>query len=315
MLNECKMVFKKPSALISISGDLTCRGKKLFSMLCFAAYCILQKNENISTFELPIPLIKDLCDFNKSLGSGDIDAKIEKSHRATKGSLHGILKLLVDTSIEYNIFGKDGNEWGYFSPVAFVAIKNGIVTFCFPQPILKILSKLYPVPYATIDLMVIRELKHIHNITYYEFLKDYKNIKTPWISANNYRRLLGYNTRGNITYISNIIHNVERNIDELEEKAGVIVTHKVEKVNGIITQIRIIPNWIKMKQDYNFKRDELMTKLDAFINNHYVKDVKSAVKRVEKSIDIGNIMKDVDGILVSNGLEEIILRRQQIMDE
>lgn len=109
--------------------------------------------------------------------------------------LKDILYNLVDTTVEWNILGKDRKEeWGVFSLLAEANIINGYCHYGY-APILR--EQLHnPSMYARISLSLQNQFKSKYALGLFELFLDYFQVKkgygeTPWIPLKEFRDLVG----------------------------------------------------------------------------------------------------------------------------
>ena len=109
--------------------------------------------------------------------------------------LKGIIKSLVDCTVEWNILGKNNKQvWGAASLLGSVEIENGICTYNFPA---HLRMKLYnPIMYTRLNLRLQNEFKSQYALILWEVCFDYFNVdrsrgETPFILLETFRELMG----------------------------------------------------------------------------------------------------------------------------
>ena len=109
--------------------------------------------------------------------------------------LKGMIKSLVDCTVEWNILGKNNKQvWGAASLLGSVEIENGICTYNFPA---HLRMKLYnPIMYTRLNLRLQNEFKSQYALILWEVCFDYFNVdrsrgETPFILLETFRELMG----------------------------------------------------------------------------------------------------------------------------
>ena len=167
----------KHSAAIQISNEVNILQRRAWNVLLANAFDDLAKKE---IFEITL---KDLAQILR------FDSKNDRY-------LKEALKALNKNQVEWNILGKDGNEWGVTTLLAEAKIINGICTYAYGPTLRERLHN--PEMYAKISLSLQNQFRSKHSLALYELFVDYFNIKiaygeTPLISIEEFRRLLGLN--------------------------------------------------------------------------------------------------------------------------
>ena len=109
--------------------------------------------------------------------------------------LKGMIKSLVDCTVEWNILGKNNKQvWGAASLLGSVEIDNGICTYNFPA---HLRMKLYnPIMYTKLNLRLQNQFKSQYALILWEVCFDYFNAdrsrgETPFILLETFRELMG----------------------------------------------------------------------------------------------------------------------------
>ena len=109
--------------------------------------------------------------------------------------LKGMIKSLVDCTVEWNILGKNNKQvWGAASLLGSVEIENGICTYNFPA---HLRMKLYnPIMYTKLNLRLQNQFKSQYALILWEVCFDYFNVErsrgeTPFIPIETFRELMG----------------------------------------------------------------------------------------------------------------------------
>ena len=109
--------------------------------------------------------------------------------------LKGMIKSLVDCTVEWNILGKNNKQvWGAASLLGSVEIENGICTYNFPA---HLRMKLYnPIMYTRLNLRLQNEFKSQYALVLWEVCFDYFDTdrdqgETPLIPLGVFKELMG----------------------------------------------------------------------------------------------------------------------------
>ena len=109
--------------------------------------------------------------------------------------LKGMIKSLVDCTVEWNILGKNNKQvWGAASLLGSVEIENGICTYNFPA---HLRLKLYnPIMYTRLNLRLQNEFKSQYALILWEVCFDYFDTdrdqgETPLIPLGVFKELMG----------------------------------------------------------------------------------------------------------------------------
>ena len=158
-MNKNEIILDKHSSMIQMSNKVSSIQRKAFNILVFNAKKQIENHTNFE-FTISIRHILDLVGLEKS-----------ENHTIIKKLLQEMRKI----DVEYNLLGKDKkNEWGQFSLLAGISIKNGIVSYSFPHQILKMIIN--PAIFTKINLAIIKGLTSKYSIALYKICEDYKKI-------------------------------------------------------------------------------------------------------------------------------------------
>ena len=235
MLKNKKEVIKA-SAAIHISNNVNLMQRRSWNILLANAFNELEFQDEFTI------RIKDLCDFLKYKGNNDFYIK-------------QLVRDLQSVTVEWNLLGKDGNEWGRSVLLSGVIIKNGELTYAY-DPILR--KKLYnPSMYARINLSLQNKFRSKHSLALYELFIDYFVEKksygeTPYILVDKFRKLLGLkeNEYNKFKYLNDYI--IKKSIKEINEKSDLFVEVKYIKNGRNIISLKFI---IKKNPKSNIKLD------------------------------------------------------------
>ena len=109
--------------------------------------------------------------------------------------LKGMIKSLVDCTVEWNILGKNNKQvWGAASLLGSVEIENGICTYNFPAHLRLKLHN--PIMYTRLNLRLQNQFKSQYALILWEVCFDYFNVdrsrgETPFIPIKIFRELMG----------------------------------------------------------------------------------------------------------------------------
>ena len=109
--------------------------------------------------------------------------------------LKGMIKSLVDCTVEWNILGKNNKQvWGAASLLGSAEIENGVCTYSFAAHLRHKLHN--PIMYTKLNLRLQNRFKSQYALILWEVCFDYFNIErsrgeTPFIPIETFRELMG----------------------------------------------------------------------------------------------------------------------------
>ena len=109
--------------------------------------------------------------------------------------LKGMIKSLVDCTVEWNILGKNNKQvWGAASLLGSSEIENGICTYSFAAHLRHKLHN--PIMYTKLNLRLQNQFKSQYALILWEVCFDYFNVErsrgeTPFIPIETFRELMG----------------------------------------------------------------------------------------------------------------------------
>jgi hypothetical protein len=220
---EKKEVIKHSSA-IQISNKVNLLQRKAWNVLLANAFDNLEDQE-----EHKIKL-KDLC-------------FVLKYDRRNDFYLKQLLKDLVSINVEWNVLGKDGEEWGIAALLAEAEIINGVCYYSYGARFRKRLHN--PNMYAKISLNLQNRFNSKYSLALYELFIDYFNTKakygeTPWITIEKFRKLLGLNEN---EYKQFKILNrdiIKKAIMEINKKSNLFVESKYKRESKKVISVKFI---------------------------------------------------------------------------
>lgn len=222
-----KQTMIKPSPIIQMSNTLSTLEHKLYNGLLYIARERLKDQRLRTLFHVEFSQLKDLLKFEY-----ESNAHLKQN-----------LKKLATTTVEYNILGKDTEEWGIFALVSLVKFKttknNCIITFQLPEPIVQALleNKLY----AKLQLKIIRGIKSKYALILYELVKDYERAQVPEMTIEEFRKIFGL--VGKYKNFAELRRNVlDPAIEELNtnENIDFVVSYKLKRKGNRYTHIKFV---------------------------------------------------------------------------
>jgi len=211
----------KHSSAIQISNEINLLQRQTWNILLANAFDELDSQEEHAIS------IKDLC------GTLKYDSRNLKH-------LKELIRGLKETNVEWNILGKDGEEWGISSLLGEVSIINGVCYYSYGPRFRK---KLYnPAMYAKISLSLQNRFNSKHSLALYELFVDYFNVKlgfssTPEISIEHFRKLLGLTDNEYKTFKALNRDVIKKAVDEINEKSDLFI--KVEYTRRARTVVAV----------------------------------------------------------------------------
>ena len=109
--------------------------------------------------------------------------------------LKGMIKSLVDCTVEWNILGKNNKQvWGAASLLGSAEIENGVCTYSFAAHLRHKLHN--PIMYTKLNLRLQNQFKSQYALILWEVCFDYFNVErsrgeTPFIPIETFRELMG----------------------------------------------------------------------------------------------------------------------------
>ena len=165
----------KHSAAVHISSEITRVQRATWNVLLHNAYRELPNKERHSI------RMDDLLD---RLGMKTRNVEFVKE----------TLRALVQTSVEWNVLGKDkGERWGVAALLAEAELEGGLITYAY-GPTLR--GRLHsPKMFARVVLSLQQAFTTQYGLPLYELAVDYSwgdgHAETPWIDLDKLRDLLG----------------------------------------------------------------------------------------------------------------------------
>ncbi len=291
------VILQKPSGIIAIRVDLNTIQRKFYNALLYTAKQDLKKDINKNEFTVTLT---------------DLKTMLRKDGEADKNNSYYIAKLkeLKRKDAEYNILGKDQNDWdieGIVSLVSDLRIKKHkktdrvVITFELANIIKRALIDPEGI-YANINLVIVAGLKSRYAIILYELIKDYEKVQIPEMTIEDFRKL--FNVENKYPKMPDLKRWVlEPAIRELNENENVdfLVSYELKKTGKTYTHIKFYvkpkPKKVKLEQqakkviELEVKENDEAKKLLALIPSEYRRR--------------NNIVSLVLGSLKENGKEYI----------
>jgi hypothetical protein len=194
----------KASAAIQISQRVPAVGRKIWNVLLQHAYPDLPEDEGHIT------------------NAPTLQKRIGQPSSRNRTYLEERLYELVDTTVEWNILGKDNREWGAASLLADAKMKDGKVYYSFG---LQLRQKLHnPSVFASFQLSLQNRFTNKYALPLYELFIDYSFdggwCQLPQMKITQLRNLLGvaedtyqkwYVLRRDV--LDTAIHDIEKHTD------------------------------------------------------------------------------------------------------
>ena len=247
------VVLQKPSGIIAIRVDLNTIQRKFYNALLYTAKQDLKKDINKNEFTVTLT---------------DLKTMLRKDGEADKNNSYYIAKLkeLKRKDAEYNILGKDQNDWdieGIVSLVSDLRIKKHkktdrvVITFELANIIKRALIDPEGI-YANINLVIVAGLKSRYAIILYELVKDYEKVEIPEMTIEDFRKLFNVENKysGRMDNLRNKV--LEPAIRELNgnENVDFLVSYELKKTGKVYTHIKfhVKPKPVKVKLEQQAKK-------------------------------------------------------------
>lgn len=166
----------KHSAVIQMTNTIPAMARRLWNVLLANAYDKLPTRD---LFVMPFGAVQDYLAFNSN----------NYEH------LRDILRILVETRIEFNVLGKDKkNAWGTSSLLSSAMLYNSTIEYSYSPHLRHLLYQ--PSMYARIPLLVPNSFTSKYTLPIYELCLDYLHEaqgagETPAIPVERFKALLG----------------------------------------------------------------------------------------------------------------------------
>jgi Initiator Replication protein len=153
VVNMSRYEVIKHSAVIQMTNRMPVLPRRLWNVLLANAYDKLPTRD---LFTIPFPVVQQYLDF--------------KSHNYEY--IRDALRLLVETSVEFNVLGKDKrNAWGTSSLLSSALLYHSTIEYSYSPHLRRLLYE--PSMYARIPLLLPNQFKSKHTLLLYELCLDY----------------------------------------------------------------------------------------------------------------------------------------------
>ena len=187
-----------------------------------------------------------------SISVGELAAKLGfKDKHSNQHYLKAALRALRSCEVEWNILGKDKEEWGVAGLLAEVRIADGICFYQFPHTLR---LKLYnPRIYTKLNLRLQNRFTSRYALVLWEVCFDYFDTdrdqgETPFISLETFRELLGIESDEypafsifNRAVIKPAIDEINKETDYFVEVEQKRIGRKVSELKFRITKVKQLP--------------------------------------------------------------------------
>ena len=231
MLKSDDKVVIKHSAAVQVSNTITLWQRKAWNVLLANAYDRLPKQD---TFEVSI---RDLADVLK------FDSKNLKF-------LKDNIKQMIGCVVEWDLLEKSGDWEAYGLLSSAKIVKGNTLEYTYNSELKKKLFS--PKTYAKIGLRMQSRFTRKHALALYElcvdfFISKYGKGETPWISVEDFKKLMGVANEKHYADFKNLNRYVIRvSVEEINSKSDLFVQvayrRKVRTVSDVKFLITPNPN-------------------------------------------------------------------------
>lgn len=294
---------KKHSSLIAISNkNISVPQRKLYNAILYLAGKQLHSDPDNVKFKIRF------TDIIKFSGYNDFSNKMY---------LKDCIRELVDTSIEFNLLGKDKQHtWGIFTLISQAIIQeyDEYITLEFPSMITENLS--FPNIYALLNLSIVNSLSGKYSLPLYEFLTDYKGIRHITLEISKLRTIIGvheddykrfshFKSKVLTPGIAEINEKTDLTIDYILERSGRFYTHisfsikeKYEKLSPVESSAFLLLKSKGMSQKTAAKFAQALNK-ETIVNS--IEILENAIKKGSVKNSVAYLTK-----ILANNIENEI---------
>lgn len=260
-MKSSKFEVIKHSAAIHSSNTLSLVERKITNALLKNAYNDLQTKP---VHQINITTLFRLIGW----GQGNADNEIKNA-----------LTRLIETKVEFNIFGKDRKRvWGVTTLLSEAEIRNGVCSYAYSSMLKELLYN--PNIYARLDLQIQRNFRSKYSLALWEFFVDIlgaaKQHETvsDWISIDDIRRLLDVTESYYDQFFQFNQKIIKTAISEINRESDLFVSVKyLRKLRKIVALSFIIK-----KKDYYralsiYDRKDAENDSDRIVDNRANKDI------------------------------------------
>jgi len=214
----------KPTGVIHIEHKVSLLGQKLFNILLAHAFPSLQtKTEHTIT-------VKELLKY--------IPSAKNVSH------LRKVLRELC-IPVEFNIFDKDKEDWGFFAllPQAQIKKGTGICKYAFTSKMIELMADTSKMMYAKLTLLIQQKYRASkYGWFLYELCFDYKDVpgggKTKKLPLEKLRQFLGVKEHQYVKYRSLNQHVLKKALADVNKQTELQVVSQEYKIGRKVTHIQ-----------------------------------------------------------------------------
>jgi len=266
----------KPTGVIHIEHKISLLGQKLFNVLLAHAFPTLQETKihTIPVKELlkHIPSAKNVAHLRKTLKEMCIP-------------------------VEFNIFDKDKEDWGFFAllPQAYIKPGTGICEYAFTPKMVELMSDTSKMMYAKLTLLIQQEYRASkYGWFLYELCFDYKDVpgggKTKKLPLNLLRQFLGVKPHQYLKYRSLNQHVLKKALSDVNKRTELNITSEEYKEGRKVTHIQYFIN-LKKNEPVNISSEDGKTDYSSTLKLLGISDkiIKSSmvdysIEQIEKAL-------------------------------
>ena len=241
-INHKPLVLNKHLAAIHIDNtSLSFVDKKIMNVLLF------NTKKNIGKKDFHYIEISEII---KNIGWKNANTK----------EIRRSLKKLVDTTIEWNILGKDRkNKWTYTKLLAGISLdeKAGFIRFSYTPDLIQRLKE--PNIFARLELEMQREFNNKYSLSLWEYCtgvysssRNSQVTSSDIISLDDYRKLIGVKESAYAQFKIFNNHRIKQPVEEINKLSPLNVTVRYLKKEGKTSALQFI---IEKKKFYNGELD------------------------------------------------------------
>lgn len=212
------LTVKKNNAVIHISNVITGFERRLYNELLGIAQPDLAGTSR--QFQIPVAEILRIMDVDPR----NVDY------------LRQALKAMMDTHIEFNLLGRDNNDWQFVQLFSAAGVSNGTLSWEYPEFIIKQLGR--PETYTILSLLEMRQLDSKYTLALYELIKSFEKVgRTGIIEIDTLQKLMGVEYANVKDFFKYVLQPALR---ELRQKTGWNVEEKKMKKGRSIVGIKFV---------------------------------------------------------------------------
>ena len=216
---------KKHSSLAQINNITSLQQRKAINAIHRIVKDQLKRDPDARSFSIDLGILKRLA----GIGRND-NTELKEG-----------LKKLVSLVIEYNILGKDREEWGAFPFLSYVRIigqrrgNTATLTFELPSIILDAIKN--PSMYFKLNLVIQRGIKSKYGLALYEMLCDYARLGKITITIEDFRRMMGIEAEQYAVFTMLRKRVIVPAVEETNEKTDLSVSYTLNRVGRKVMSV------------------------------------------------------------------------------